>query len=94
MRKAISPKECVDSQKGIVTDWLIKIINSMLTQSWDGKCAVIKKYKIQEILESKGYDYNAFKEHGGLKFEPLYEEQGWRIEQNSDSWIFTVVKGR
>ena len=92
--KAISPKECIDAQKSIVTDWLIKIINGMITKSWDGKCAVISKNRIREILESKGYQYDAFKEYGGLKFEPLYKEQGWEIEQDSDSWIFTVVKGR
>ena len=92
--KAISPKECVEAQKSIVTDWLIKIVNGMITKSWDGTRALVSKNRIREILESKGYNYDAFNEYGGLKFGPLYEEQGWKVEQDSDFWTFTVVKGR
>lgn len=92
--KAISPKECIEAQKSIVTDWMLKIINGMITKSWDGTCARISKQRIKEILESKGYNYDSFKENGGLKFEALYEEQGWKVTQDSDFWIFTVIKGR
>lgn len=92
--KAISPKECVEAQKSIVTDWLIKIVNGMITKSWDGTRACVSKQRIKEILESKGYNYDSFNEYGGLKFGPLYEEQGWKVEQDSDFWTFTVIKGR
>ena len=47
--KAISPKECVEAQKGIVTDWLIKIVNGMITKSWDGTRAYVSKQRIKEI---------------------------------------------
>lgn len=92
--KAISPKECVEAQKSIVTDWLIKIINGMITKSWDGTRACVSKDRIREILESKGYNYDSFKENGGLKFEPLYTAEGWSVDQDSKFWTFTVVKGR
>lgn len=92
--KAISPKECIEAQKSIVTDWLIKIINDIITKSWDGTCAIIPKEKIKDILESKGYNYNSFEESGGLKFKPIYEEQGWIIDEDSNFWTFTVKKGR
>ena len=92
--KAISPKECVEAQKSIVTDWLIKIVNGMIIKSWDGTCACISKDRIREILESKGYNYDSFKENGGLKFEPLYTAEGWSVNQDSKFWTFTVVKGR
>ena len=92
--KAISPKECIEAQKSIVTDWLIKIINGMIIKSWDGTCARISKDRIREILESKGYNYDSFKENGGLKFEPLYTAEGWSVDQDSKFWTFTVVKGR
>lgn len=92
--EAISPKECVEAQKSIVTDWLIKIINGMITKSWDGTCAIINKQRIKEILESKGYNYDNFKENGGLKFKPIYEEKGWVVDEGSEGWVFTVRKGR
>ena len=92
--EAISPKECVEAQKSIVTDWLIKIINGMITKSWDGTCAIINKQRIKEILESKGYNYENFKENGGLKFKPIYEEKGWVVDEDSEGWVFTVRKGR
>ena len=92
--EAISPKECVEAQKSIVTDWLIKIINGMITKSWDGTCAIINKQRIKEILESKGYNYDNFKENGGLKFKPIYEEKGWVVDEGSEDWVFTVRKGR
>lgn len=92
--KAISPKECVEAQKSIVTDWLIKIVNNMITKSWDGIRACVSKQRIRESLESKGYNYDSFKENGGLKFKPLYEEQGWKVDEDSDGWVFTIIKGR
>lgn len=92
--KAISPKECVEAQKSIVTDWMINIVNDMITKSWDGAHACVSKQRIKEILESKGYSYDAFKENGGLKFESLYEKQGWKVEQDSEFWVFTVLTSK
>jgi hypothetical protein len=94
MSKAITPQEVIEKQKSIVTDWMIEIINGMLTKKWDGCKAVITKERIKEVLSSKGYNYETFRENGGLKFEPIYREQGWHVDETEDFWIFTVIKGR
>ena len=94
MSKAITPQEVIEKQKSIVTDWLIEIINGMLTKKWDGCKAVITKERIKEILENKGYNYEAFREHGGLRFNHIYQEQGWHVDETNESWVFTVIKGR
>ena len=90
--KAISPEEVIKKQHKIVSDLVIKIFNDMITSSWDGISACVKVEKIQEILTRKGYNFEVMREQGGLKIEPLFREQGWRVEYDGEWWTFSVPK--
>ena len=90
--KAITPKEVIEKQHKMVSDLVIKIFNDMITSSWDGISACVNVEKIQEILTGKGYNFEAMREQGGLKIEPLFREQGWHVEYDGEWWTFSVLK--
>lgn len=91
MSKALTPQEVIERQSAIVTDWLIDFINRRLLAEWNGVNAFIKKEHVMMCIINKGYNARTFEENGGLKFEAIFTEAGWRVKTEPDGWLFTVV---
>ena len=90
--KPITPEEVIKKQESIVSDLVIKIFNDYIVRSWNGTCACVNKDKVRDILTSKGYNFEAMMKQGGLKIEPLFEKEGWIVEQDREWWTFSVLK--
>ena len=80
MIKPITP----DEVKHVIPDFVIKTVNKLITEKWNGKEAIIIQNDIiDEILnnypdEDKPSRYTIFESHW-LDFEPLYRKAGWNV---------------
>ena len=90
MSKPLTPEEVIEKQKGILTNWMIDYINTRLLNDFDGIKAFIKKEHVRNFIQNKGYNYEAFRENGGLKFDHILAAAGWRVESDHSGWLFTV----
>jgi hypothetical protein len=91
MSKPLTPEEVIEKQKGILTNWMIDYINTRLLNNFDGTKAFIKKEHVKNFIQNKGYNYEAFRENGGLKFESVFSEFKWQVTEDEEGWTFRRV---
>ena len=91
MSKPLTPEEVIERQKGILTNWMIDYINTRLLNDFDGIKAFIKKEHVRNFIQNKGYNYEAFRENGGLKFESVFSGFKWQVTEDEEGWTFRRV---
>lgn len=88
MSKPLTPEEVIEKQKGMITNWMIDYINTRLLNDFDGIKAFIKKEHVRKFIQSKGYNYEAFRENGGLKFGLVFSKFEWQVTEDEEGWTF------
>jgi len=87
MIKPITP----DEVKHVIPDFVIKAVNKLITEKWNGKEAIVTQNEIMSIISSNDPDddkpsrYTVFDKHW-LDFEDLYREAGWYVDYDKPDW--------
>ena len=52
----------------------------------------MKQHNLKPNYTSKGYNFEAMMEQGGLRVGPLFAHEGWHVEYDGEWWTFSVLK--
>lgn len=78
--KPISPFEVILLKEELFPDEIIKIINEMIAEKWDGTSAVIKQDDLtKEIIKKLKINKDIIFHKNYLEFEEIYEKKGWDV---------------
>lgn len=83
--QAISPNDPALSPKKRIPHFIVKAFNELIVEKFDGRSSVIQKdLVINRICESSDRSASDLRaeifDKNWLDVEPLYEEQGWKVE--------------
>ena len=78
--KPISPDELVAQKKKEFPSIVIKVVNRLLKEKWDGKEArIMQDDIIKYIVQNSHYTKNEIFDKHLLDFEDVYRDQGWSV---------------
>lgn len=84
----VKPDEVVEIQKRDIPDYVIKVINDLIAQKWDGHSAVItQRVIVEKILQAEPFLVRSeIFDNGWLNIETLYREAGWKVEYDKPGY--------
>lgn len=101
--KPFSPSEVLATKISNIPDFVIDAVNELLIEKIDarGKRAIIKQDDVIDKLAGRmpmGLSRNDVFSNNWLDFEPLFRENGWKVEYDKPGydesydahWVFTA----
>lgn len=88
--KPISPDELIAQKKKEFPSIVIKVVNRLLKEKWDGKEArIMQDDIIKYIVQNSNYTKNEIFDKHLLDFEDVYRDQGWKVTYDSPAYCET-----
>ncbi len=83
--RPITPDQA-DRRRGRIPDAVIKVVNKMIEEAWDGERAVLQQSKVViEICRETCESRDKIFERRWLYLEELYRSAGWEVEYDKPS---------
>lgn len=90
--KPIKPSEVV--KKNTIPDEMIKVVNELIVEKWDGRSAVVHQTDIMDRFLKRTPTDPKLKQQiydkGWLNFEPIFRDSGWDVKyeypDRDESW--------
>lgn len=102
MSKPLSPKEALERKIHVIPPAVIDAVNDLLTEKFSGGyCTLMQSDVVERILQRMpGYTERDLINHNWLDFEPVFRDNGWKVEYNrpaycetdGPNWKFTALE--
>jgi hypothetical protein len=100
--KPIKPEDVVGLKQEIVPDEVFEVFNLLIAQNFKGGSANVLQKDVVELLLEKGLSRSDIYNKGWLDIEPVYRENGWKVEYDKPgynesyeaSFNFSARKGK
>jgi hypothetical protein len=85
--KPITPREARAGRLISIPDGVVKVVNALIVEKFDGKRAVVRQDDILAAIESEhGYSRETVIAKRWLDFEDLFEQAGWKVTYDSPAY--------
>ncbi len=82
----IRPDEVINARLNSMPDEVFEAFNQQISQSFDGRRAVVKQKDVIKVLKQKGFQEEQVFKNGWLDVEGMYRKAGWSVKYDKPGY--------
>ncbi len=83
----IKPGDVISAKAKQIPDQVFEVFNELITEKWDGRCALVKQTDVVErIVEKYGATREEIFAKGWIDVEDAYRSVGWSVEYDKPGY--------
>ena len=87
MIKPIDPENVQEAKNCDIPDVIIKVVNEMIVEKWDGSSSTIKQENIVKAVEKRSeYTSEEIYNNKWMDFEDLFTRAGWKVKYDKPAY--------